>query len=457
MESSLRHVVSYGTLSQMLAHFGRHTEAIEHANTFFEMLASGRIPRDPNEIGEAHMALALSWAATGDPERARAEFAASRRRREEVGNQHGVAGAYDWEYVTVDKAYFADDAASCRRTILLADEAWARSDIARLVDSRIPPHITEGHILLGEWAEARARAEACSEISILRSGCALLLAEVDLLQGNLDQTRSRIRAALPNGPATEPSVWLAHNTMEMLRVAFDLEMNLGNLERAREWASTYGRWAIWTGRLPALARQRLLEAVLAYAEGDLDIAAEKSREVVDLAAAPRQPLPLMSAHRLLGEIATDRGSLDDASTQLQTALTIATAAEAPFEIARCQLALARLSRALGSQQDAKRLADEARQIGERLGARPFLSSIDIVLNAPQPELQREDIPGGLSPRELDVLRLVARGLTDAEVADELSISPRTVGRHLSSIYSKLGVGSRTAATAFAYEHRLALD
>jgi len=63
-------------------------------------------------------------------------------------------------------------------------------------------------------------------------------------------------------------------------------------------------------------------------------------------------------------------------------------------------------------------------------------------------------PMGLSPREVEVLCLVATGLTDAEVGERLSISRRTVGRHLESIYTKLGVGSRTAAAAVAYEHGL---
>jgi DNA-binding CsgD family transcriptional regulator len=63
-------------------------------------------------------------------------------------------------------------------------------------------------------------------------------------------------------------------------------------------------------------------------------------------------------------------------------------------------------------------------------------------------------PAGLSAREVEVLRLVARGLSDAQVAAQLIISPRTVTSHLSSIYNKLGVSSRSAATRFAVEHQL---
>jgi DNA-binding NarL/FixJ family response regulator len=67
----------------------------------------------------------------------------------------------------------------------------------------------------------------------------------------------------------------------------------------------------------------------------------------------------------------------------------------------------------------------------------------------------ETYPAGLSPREAEVLKLVARGLTNARIAKELFISPNTVNRHLNSIYHKLGVTSRAAATRFATKHGLA--
>ena len=63
-------------------------------------------------------------------------------------------------------------------------------------------------------------------------------------------------------------------------------------------------------------------------------------------------------------------------------------------------------------------------------------------------------PAELTAREIEVLRLVAQGMTDAQVAEQLVISPRTVNWHLTSIYSKLGVSSRSAATRYAIEHRL---
>jgi DNA-binding CsgD family transcriptional regulator len=67
---------------------------------------------------------------------------------------------------------------------------------------------------------------------------------------------------------------------------------------------------------------------------------------------------------------------------------------------------------------------------------------------------RPTLPGGLSEREAEVLRLVAQGLSNAEVADRLFLSPRTVNAHLTNIYRKLDLPSRNAATRFALEHGL---
>ncbi|MEZ4522046.1 MAG: response regulator transcription factor [Thermomicrobiales bacterium] len=70
-------------------------------------------------------------------------------------------------------------------------------------------------------------------------------------------------------------------------------------------------------------------------------------------------------------------------------------------------------------------------------------------------MKRQRYPDGLSAREVEVLQTVARGLPNAEIADELFISARTVGSHITSIYRKLGVNSRAAATRFAFESGLA--
>jgi DNA-binding NarL/FixJ family response regulator len=119
--------------------------------------------------------------------------------------------------------------------------------------------------------------------------------------------------------------------------------------------------------------------------------------------------------------------------------------EAPYEAARSRVLVARACRALGDADAEQMELDGARQVFERLGAVTELAALDE--------------PGGqghpLSPRELEVLRLLATGATNRAVAEQLFLSERTVARHVSNIFGKLGVNSRAAATAYAYEHGLA--
>ena len=96
-------------------------------------------------------------------------------------------------------------------------------------------------------------------------------------------------------------------------------------------------------------------------------------------------------------------------------------------------------------------ADAAREVFERLGAAPDLARLDAAAGSTS---AGTGPPAGLSTREVEVLRLVAAGLTNRAIADALTISERTVDRHVSNIFTKLDVSTRAAATAFAYEHDL---
>ena len=89
----------------------------------------------------------------------------------------------------------------------------------------------------------------------------------------------------------------------------------------------------------------------------------------------------------------------------------------------------------------------ARQVFVALGAVPDVDRVDALSS-------QQQAPGGLTPREVEVLVLVASGSTNKAIAAELVISEKTVARHLSNIFVKLGVSSRAAATAYAYEHEL---
>jgi DNA-binding NarL/FixJ family response regulator len=112
--------------------------------------------------------------------------------------------------------------------------------------------------------------------------------------------------------------------------------------------------------------------------------------------------------------------------------------DVPFEAARTRLLMARAHTALGDADGAAREEAAAQACFDRLGVRP----------------PREAAVAGLTPREVEVIRLLASGRSNREIADLLFVSPKTVARHLSNIFTKTGTSSRAAATAFAYDHGL---
>lgn len=129
---------------------------------------------------------------------------------------------------------------------------------------------------------------------------------------------------------------------------------------------------------------------------------------------------------------------------------------------RVQLAHGVLCANLGKARHAERYLDSAREIAVGIAREVpdadargrFIREVDRLIDAAREPVQAVSNPAGLSPREIDVLRLVSRGYTDAQVAEELFISPRTVARHLQSIYTKLNVHSRTQATRLAMDQEL---
>ena len=125
------------------------------------------------------------------------------------------------------------------------------------------------------------------------------------------------------------------------------------------------------------------------------------------------------------------------------------ALEAPYEAGRVRVLIGLARRELGDETGAEMELDAARRVFQRLEAIPDLDRIEELSARRAPEAT-----GGLTGREMEVLALVATGKTNRAIGDELVISERTVARHVSNIFTKLGLSSRSAATAYAYEHDL---
>ncbi|WP_236241625.1 helix-turn-helix transcriptional regulator [Streptomyces sp. CC228A] len=127
----------------------------------------------------------------------------------------------------------------------------------------------------------------------------------------------------------------------------------------------------------------------------------------------------------------------------------------PYEAAQVRMMLAAAARDAGDDEGVALELRAARAAFEALGAVPDARRAAALLDAGRRRPDRRDLPGGLSPREAEVLRLVAAGRTNREIAAALTISEHTVARHLNNIFAKLQVTSRAAATAFACAHGLA--
>jgi len=266
-------------------------------------------------------------------------------------------------------------------------------------------------------------------------------------------------------PLLEEALILARGSRDertiarILLVMGDLQLRRGMLEQAGaslqeslELYQTMGdSWNLaWThGALGDLAR---LQGDFPGAVSHLQLSLALYQE---LNSKAEMPFPLEA----LALTAADQGDyaraarLSGAARALRDSIH---AALPPSYEADYAPALERVQAELGSQAFAAALAE-----GEALTLDQALALADAEA-APRPHPAAPEHPSetaasrayGLTPRELDVLKLVASGLTDAQVAEQLVISPRTVGKHLQSIYSKLYLPSRSAATRWAIEHNL---
>ena len=169
--------------------------------------------------------------------------------------------------------------------------------------------------------------------------------------------------------------------------------------------------------------------------------------------AERQGTDLLAALKAQarGEVSLAAGDALEALVELRGACRAWQELGAPHEAARARALLGLACRTQGDEDTAAIELDAARGVFTELGAAPSVAWIDTLSAG-----AAEKADHGLTPRELEVLRLVAAGRSNREIGAELVISERTVARHLQNIFAKLRVSSRTAASAFAFEHHLRL-
>lgn len=430
--------------SGMARQFLHHVEGIE----------SG--PLVLSSSAHAHFGLGIALASAGHPEEAREAFGKARGIYDQLDHHAVIAFCYLTELNDVLIPYFAGNQAGLRQLVEQADLALDKAGGALPLElSRHRAHLAPMY-LDGRWDEARLIASTFTTHGnyVLRRQVTRAIAPIAFHQGCFEEAWEHVRGLLPDGAGTAPGAAVLLDALMLQRLAVELCLATGDIGGAMDWVDANRRWLEWSNATLGRSEYEVSRARLAIRQGDAEGAKMLAGHAIERALTPRQPLALLHARRCLGDLLTSEGRRELARVELADALSLADDVESPFERARVLISLAAAQEACDNT-DATRMAAEARATFEALGAAPDLAHADKVLAALAPNPLEREAHLGLTNRELDVLRLAAQGLTDVEIGERLYISSRTVSQHLRSIYGKLQIRSRAAATRFAIEHDLA--
>jgi DNA-binding CsgD family transcriptional regulator/tetratricopeptide (TPR) repeat protein len=300
-------------------------------------------------------------------------------------------------------------------------------------------HRAEIMQLQGSWREAleeaqRAR-ERCAQAMNQRTA-----AQACHQQGELHRLQGEFLAAEQSYRDASQGGWEPQPGLALLRLAQgDERAAAAAIRRAlREAVEPPTR----AGLLPAY-----IEIMLAV--GDSEEASAACHELEEISTGFESELLRGTAAYARGAVELAAGEAPAALVALRRASQVWQELDAPYEAARTRVLIGLACRALGDEDTAALELEAARSVFGGLGARPDVSRVDsLARRAGDEEVH------GLTPRELQVLRLVAAGKTNRTIAAELGVSRRTIDRHVSNMFTKLRLSSRAAATAYAYEHRL---
>lgn len=300
-------------------------------------------------------------------------------------------------------------------------------------------HRAELMTLAGAWEEARDEVSRVGQLftdgalnRIAQGGAAYCEGEVHRLRGEFEAAEAAYRRASDLGREPQPG-------LALLRLA----------QGSQEAAGAAIRRAV-TETVRPLERAALLPAYveIMIALEDVEAATAACRELEQIAEDEDcEALGAMAAGAR-GRVAAASGDAPAALIALRRAFSAWQAMGALYEASRARVMVGLACRSLGDEDTAGMEFDAARSVLLRLGAGPALAWLGSLRERPSSSVH------GLTGRELEVLRLIAAGKRNREIAEDLVLSEHTVARHVQNILTKLGVSSRTAASAFAFRNDL---
>lgn len=403
--------------------------------------------------GDAWYGLGYTYAGLGRPDEARMAFRRAREIFAASDHRSMVATSLFDELMMVVLPYQVDRPAERQRIeSALAESLADLEDITG--EGSAPSADVVSSLLRGDWIDASARLEQSTWRSFRRN-TPMLLAPIARWQGDVALAWKLIGQHFPAGADTEPED-AALDTVSLRSLAVALALDAGDHVLARRWLDAFDGWLTWSGSVLGRADALLSWATYHHAQGEDELARDFAEQALAAGTEPRQPMVLLAANRLLGELDLENGQLSDAEARFVTALALADATGAAHERALTLLGQAELRFARDEPQLAHELLESVRASCLAMNAVRTLRRADELATRYSASSQPSSpaVFAGLTRRETDVLRLLATGSSNAEIAWELCVSPRTIDTHLTSIYAKLGVTTRGAAIRIALERGL---